>query len=90
MEEPFSDDKNVNYDRRQLMMDTQQHIMSPSASASTWNDVKSTSMLDDDLSFMMERYLDGSRTHNVPEVVQPSPGQNFIKFIFFVAGAFTK
>lgn len=34
-----------------------------------------STMLDDDLSFMMERYLDGSRTQNVQGVVQPSPGQ---------------
>lgn len=55
---------------------------SEAASSKQWNnDVKpSNSIMDEDLSFMMERYLDQGepRTHDVdpgPGMIQPSPGQ---------------
>ena len=70
----FSEDKCVNYDERSQMMETQQLQQEQSASK-VWSAAKPVAVLDDDLSYMMERYLDGGRTHDPPEMVQPSPGQ---------------
>ena len=67
----FSEDKCVNYEERPQMMETQQQQLT----SKVWSAAKPAAILDDDLSYMMERYLDGGGNHQTPDEVQPSPGQ---------------